>query len=141
MKENDIQADSFFCEYTGKTEGVNKWLKPKNKGHYKNSEYEAFQDAVQYTIIQKRNQVNFKQIDSECVVYLIFRISKNHDIDSLIKPVLDCLQHGNIIKNDNLIMRLNVEKEIKASKELDRIRIAVYSKQHACLGDVIEGIK
>lgn len=113
----------FTCIYKGQTcTGVNKYLSKAAHGkRYKNKEYMSFQNALTYEMLRQGNYK--KVIESTVSVKLFFSIRSNRDIDSLIKPVLDCLQKAQVIKNDNLIRRLLVVKEIKKAGELDTIKI------------------
>ena len=113
----------FTCIYKGQTcTGVNKYLSKGAHGkRFKNKEYAKFQNNLTYEMLK---QGRYKPAMTETVsVKLFFSISKQRDIDSLIKPVLDCLQKASVIKNDNLIRRLLVIKDIKKTGEPDSIKI------------------
>ena len=112
----------FTCIYKGKTTGTNKRLDTRRNGRmYKNSEYASFQNSLTCEMLK---QGHYKPAMTDPVfVKLFITISKQKDIDSLIKPVLDCLQKASVIKNDNLIRRLLVVKDIKKTGEQDSIKI------------------
>ena len=108
-----------LVEWIGKAcGGANRYLYSNRS---KNSTYRIFQDSIIYSIlVQYKNKTTML---TPVYVRLLFSVAKQRDIDSLIKPVLDCLQKSNVIKNDNLIHRLFVEKEYKGAGQPDSIRI------------------
>lgn len=54
------------------------------------------------------------------------RVSSLRDIDSLVKPILDCVEKSGVIENDRQVMGLVVTKRPKRRRrDLDRIRVLV----------------
>ena len=48
--------------------------------------------------------------------------SRDRDIDGSLKPVLDVLQHADVIKNDSQIYKLDIEK-VKCKTGEDRLEL------------------
>ncbi len=108
----------------GKAYGTNKRLETtRSGGIYKNPGYEGFQDGLVWSMVRNRGTV--QPIKGPVYVDMLFAISKSRDIDSLIKPVLDCLQTARIIKNDNQVISLTAMKKTKVRGKDDEIRIEV----------------
>ena len=112
-------------EWHGKAYGTNKRLETTRYGWiYKNPGYTSFQDGLIWTMIRHRG--TSKPIESKICVDIVFTISRKRDIDSLIKPVLDCLEKARVIRNDNQVAVLHVEKQDKFRRsDEDEIKITV----------------
>ena len=111
-------------EWTGKASGTNRRLETNRYGTiYLNPSYRAFKRGL---ILLLRNYNRSRPpLAGPVSVHLDLKISSLRDIDSLAKPVLDCLQKARIINNDRQITRLFITKENKRRRELDRIRVLV----------------
>lgn len=108
----------------GKAYGTNKRLETtRSGGIYKNPGYKGFQDGLVWSMV--RNRGTGQPTKGPVHVDMILTISKSRDIDSLIKPALDCLQTARIIKNDNQVISLAVKRENKVRGKDDEIRIEV----------------
>lgn len=65
-----------------------------------------------------------KSIETPLEVWIVLYTSRDRDIDGSLKPVLDVLQHAEIIKNDSQIYKMDVEK-IKCKTGEDRLEIEI----------------
>jgi Holliday junction resolvase RusA-like endonuclease len=118
-----------YAEWSGKAWGSNRRLEKGKYGNiHVNSEYHRFQNGLTWMLIAYNT--GKKPLTGDVRVHLDFTIAINRDIDSLIKPVLDCLQKAQILKNDSQITRLFVSKKAKKRREEDRIRIVVQETNH-----------
>ena len=111
-------------EWSGKAWGTNRRLEKGKYGNiYLNRKYQGFEKGLTYLLMAYNTDK--RALAGEVRVHLDFTISAARDIDSLIKPVLDCLQKARIVKNDKQITRLFVSKNAKKRREEDRIRVMV----------------
>lgn len=58
-------------------------------------------------------------------LYVSFR-SRRSDLDNAAKCILDCLQRGKVIKNDNMVYELHMYKSVDADNPRVLIRIEEY---------------
>ncbi len=109
-------------EWSGKAWGTNRRLERGKYGNiYLNRKYQGFQTGLTYLLMAYNTDK--RAFSGDVRVHLDFTIAASRDIDSLIKPVLDCLQKARVVKNDNQITRLFVSKSAKKRREEDRIRV------------------
>ena len=112
-------------EWTGKAWGTNRRLERGKYGNiYANRNYEGFETGLTYLLMSYNAEK--RSLAGSVRVHLDFTINTARDIDSLIKPVLDCLQKARVVRNDSQITRLFVSKTPKKKRgEEDRIRVTV----------------
>ncbi len=83
--------------------------------------YRAF--VTELTVEMLRQGKGYRVVGPADVTVLQYSA---HDIDALIKPILDALEDANVIENDKLVTELSVTKRHKRRrKELDRLEIWV----------------
>lgn len=93
-------------KYVGKIVGVNKRLGPGNNGTLRTTqEYKQFVKDLSNTILLAKPGKTYRK---NIVVKIEMRTK--HDIDNPIKPILDALEHTQIILNDRDIIGLHVHK-------------------------------
>lgn len=72
--------------------------------------------------LKRQHKVNYdKPFILEANIYIP---NKRQDLDNVSKILLDCMQSNNIIKNDNLCYRIELEKFI--DKENPRVEFMIY---------------
>ena len=118
--------------WTGKAVGGNRRLQQGTRRWYKNPAYGYFQTDLGKAIFQAWEPRGV--LSGPVDVFLLFTVNSRRDIDSLVKPVLDCLQtpnpkrpHGaGVITDDVQICQLRVIKQTKPKRsEPDQIYIEV----------------
>lgn len=114
-----------LVEWEGKAYGTNRRLEANRYGTiYKNPGYRGFQEGLTWML--RGHDPDRKPFKGDVKVHLDFTINQLRDIDSLVKPVLDCLETAGVIHNDRQIRVLIVTKfPKKKRRQLDKIRIAV----------------
>ncbi len=114
-----------LVEWEGKAYGSNRRLESNRYGTiYKNSAYRGFQEGLIWMLKAYNRQK--RPLAGEIEVRLHFTVSELRDIDSLVKPVLDCIEKAGVIENDRQIRVLIVRKYSKKRyRDLDKIRVAV----------------
>ena len=110
-------------EWMGKAWGENRRLETNKHGHiYVNPGYKGFQSGLIWLLMV--HNLEKRTMDGSVRVHMDLTIDKARDIDSLIKPVLDCIEQAHVIRNDNQICRLLVTK-MKKAKRKDEDKIAL----------------
>jgi len=114
----------YLFKWKGQIVGKNKKVKTNRKGNYYNSkEYERLKAEITYEMIRQNKS---PIITEDVIVRIIFTISRSRDIDSGLSLICDCLQLAKVIKNDNRIIQLKIDKEIKRHIEhYDEIFVSV----------------
>lgn len=112
-------------EWKGKAYGVNRWLETNRYGTiYKNPGYQGFQEGLTWLMIKER--ILQGAVKGDVMVRIELTIHVMRDIDSLIKPILDCLETADVIENDRCIKHLIVRKHLKKRRtDPDVIRVSV----------------
>lgn len=116
-----------LVEWSGKAYGANRRLEKGKRGNfYKGDGYSGFQIGLTWQLVDARIRAGggFK---GDVQVRFDFMIDSLRDIDSLIKPALDCLQKAEVIENDRNVMRLIATKRKKRRGQEDIIRVSVDS--------------
>ena len=114
-----------LVEWEGKAYGTNRRLEKGKYGNiYKNPAYIGFQTGLTWQLVEARVR-NGGGIKGEVQVRFDFTIDPLRDIDSLIKPALDCLQVAEVIENDRYVMRLLATKQKKGRGKPDVIRVSI----------------
>lgn len=80
-----------------------------------------FEDAAEAIKKQWKKKT---PIDKECEVWIQVYTSRLRDVDGSAKPVLDALQKNNVIKNDSLFYKMDIER-IKCAVGEDRIELEI----------------
>jgi Holliday junction resolvase RusA-like endonuclease len=66
-------------------------------------------------------------INEPISIAITFKLKRNNrDLDNLCKCVLDGLQRNGIIKNDIIVRRLLLEKEIDNQLDTEKIVVSIY---------------
>jgi len=110
-------------KYTGKTVGVNARMKQGKGRWYKNPEYKAFQTALFYEIKRCMETIILNPIT------VTIRMITKHDIDNLIKPILDTLELAGVMANDKQISLLIVNRVQKIGNGPDELLIKVVERR------------
>ena len=114
-----------LTEWTGKAYGVNRRLEKGAHGNfYKSDGYRGFQDGLTWQLVDAQIRAG-GGIRGDVQVRLEFTIDALRDVDSLIKPVLDCLERAECIENDRRVMRVVATKHKRPRKAPDVIRVCV----------------
>lgn len=77
-----------------------------------------------------KSQVKTKNpIETPCEIWIVLYTARmSQDVDNILKPILDLLQKQGIIKNDNLIYKLDIEKyKVKVGEERIDVELLGYS--------------
>lgn len=109
------------------TSGVNDWLARTRDGRvYTPAPYKAFVNEITSQAVLTMAKLKMSTI-KEPVNVSVFAYIKNKrkDIDNFVKPVLDALQKGGVIENDNQVMILHVEKCTEMETEVDTLAIKI----------------
>ena len=93
-----------YAEWTGKAKGVNRWHQQGRGKIYKDPEYAAFQQDLTWQL--RRANRGHKPMEGDVMVHINQIINPLRDIDSLVKPALDCLQEAGVIHDDRQIRLL-----------------------------------
>jgi Holliday junction resolvase RusA-like endonuclease len=69
-----------------------------------------------------------KPIETPCEMWVILHTARIQDVDNVLKPILDLFQKQGIIKNDNLIYKLDIEKfKVKVGEEKIEVELMGYA--------------
>jgi len=124
-RQDAATAESMItAKWIGKAYGINRRLETTKYGHiYSSRVYKGFKRGLEWVLYG----ANPQHLTYKCPVRvdIDYTISRQRDIDSLTKPVLDALQNANIILNDSMAVDLRQRKHIKKRGELDEIEIRV----------------
>jgi Holliday junction resolvase RusA-like endonuclease len=85
---------------------ANKMWRKGIYGMHPSAEYKAWKTSACMEILASRKGQTFTAPVE--IVLIMKRVHKLRDLDNCIKPVLDALQAGNLLENDNLVHRLYV---------------------------------
>src|SRR5258708_19686636 len=64
-------------------------------------------------------------VEKPCAVSIVLRTCRRQDVDNILKPILDLLQKTTVIKNDELIYELDINKA-KVRKEKEKVILWVH---------------
>jgi Holliday junction resolvase RusA-like endonuclease len=70
-----------------------------------------------------KSQWRKKTITCDVGIYIVAYICGRGDIYNVVKPILDVLQEGNVIENDNQVDFLQVRKEKVKHKKQEKIEV------------------
>lgn len=65
-----------------------------------------------------------KTITTPCEIWIDLFTCRVQDVDNVLKPILDLLQKNEVVKNDNLFYKLDIEKH-KVPKGEERIELQI----------------
>lgn len=122
ISHSDEKSREHVFFFTGKTVSVNKWLAGrviKNHGKhvailYKRPEYVRFVNSLAATFSKGKSFEN-RKVDCVVTVYL----PERQDSDSIIKPILDAMELGGLIKNDKNVRDIQIVRGYHAHAETD----------------------
>lgn len=81
---------------------VNRIWQPGNFGMFKTAEYKAWKKSAGVEVMASRKQ-GLKFVEPVEVIIIARRHNPRADVDNLIKPILDAVQFGQLIENDNQV--------------------------------------
>lgn len=81
---------------------VNRIWQPGNFGMFKTAEYKAWKKSAGVEVMAARKN-GLKFSEPVTVIVIARRHNKLADVDNLIKPILDAVQFGQLIENDNQV--------------------------------------
>ncbi len=90
--------------YSGPACSVNNWLIPSYRGGLTlSSAYAKFKDdlCVVFSGDRVRQKIDIVTTPVDITIYC--RLPKKIDSDNILKPIIDAVEHAQIIKNDNLV--------------------------------------
>jgi len=102
----------FEYRFTGTLVGVNKWHgarvvrcgKSVRAAIYKTSEYTKFVDDISSGMRMEFNQRPF----GKCHITILQTINTIRDVDSILKPVMDAMQHAGVVENDRDVEAVSI---------------------------------
>lgn len=75
--------------------------------------------------LRLRSQIRRKKtIVTPCEIWIELYTCRVQDVDNVLKPILDLLQKNEVVKNDNLFYKLDIEKH-KVAKGEERIEFQI----------------
>ena len=98
------------------------WGINKKDVHHKNQPgYKHFIEELAWAF--KASNTGHKPMLGDITLYM--DLETNHDIDAVIKQLLDALQMAGVFKNDNQVTKMIIGKKSKEKKDMDKIGITV----------------
>lgn len=111
-----------IATWLGKAVGANRRLLWSPRAHrmVPNPAYKKFKESMAAEFMN-----HAERFDKAVYVHIRMMIHPAADADNLVKPILDGLELGGVIPNDNLVRAFSVNRENKKRGEPDRIVVIV----------------
>ena len=75
-------------------------------------------------------RVNFRgqylKAKQPAVVKIRANLTRHRDLDNILKPIVDCLQHADVIPNDNYVDKVDLERDMTIKKQHFTLEVAKY---------------
>lgn len=113
-------------KYNGKLASVNEWKNTTKTGHvYKTAAYRQFQKDLANLLLVEKLKIDPALKFKDAAVSITF--NSKHDIDNLVKPILDAIEDSGLVENDNDIIFLEVWK-YKEKNKGNKLSITLWEK-------------